>query len=95
MSRRRNKVRGPWNSYESGLFEQPNSTQVRHVIEEAGFTQAKVAALLGVAERTIRRYCDPSDTADMPYAQWELLRYHANYDIGDRAILADTDGKSD
>lgn len=87
-SRKKEPQKSPWESFESGLYEAPSADQVRQVLEEAEFTQARAAALIGVIDRTMRRYCDPND-ADILYAQWQLLLYHANYDIGDRAILAD------
>ena len=74
-----------WDTWASGEFERPDSEQVRAIIEEANWTQEFAAELVGVDDRTMRRYCNPDDT-DMPYAQWQLLLYHANYDIGDRAM---------
>lgn len=76
----------PWNSYETGLFRKPDAMEVREVLAEAEISQARAAAICGVTERTIRRYCDPTDY-DMPYAEWMILLYHCDYDLGTPSIL--------
>lgn len=85
MSRRRVK-KSPWNTWESGNYEQPSAELVREVVETSGISQVRMAGLLGVDERHFRRYLEPGNTP-IPYATWQLLLYHCNYDIGKRAAV--------
>lgn len=49
---------------------------LRHLIESKGWTQKEVAALLGVADITVRQWLmalDVKSHRDMPLKQWQKL----------------------
>lgn len=43
-----------------------NTTEYRTYIKGNGFTQTEVAKLLGITDRTVRKYCSPNNVEPVP-----------------------------
>ena len=59
-------------------YQQPTFEELRVVMKSQGWTGAKVAALVGVDSRTVRRWT--GNERPVPYSAWRLLLIYAELD---------------
>ena len=59
-------------------YQFPTFEELRVVMKSQGWTGAKVAALVGVDSRTVRRWT--GNERPVPYSAWRLLLIYAKLD---------------
>lgn len=62
-------------------WEQPTVLEVEALIEKTGLNKTRIAELLGVQPRQVRRWTEVGNKIDIPYPAWAILCAEAGLGI--------------
>lgn len=76
--------------YRSGQWKAPDPESIRWLLEEMEITQGEAAKLVGINDRSFRRYV--TGERDIPYSSWVLLLMYYGLYI-DRPVRREARGQ--